>query len=222
MYFDHFHSVLGRIAPNFGLLHLRAQKTDPRAATSIVIACMTLALALVVTLTLTPPVRPAPPKSAGQVAPPPAAGKVTIVAATPRLDVPCADQTWPYIERRCLTESTQKRPLPEGRARDAAATPAPVEPQKAAPPVATVASPPAAETQGVVMPAKPAADQVQHSAIIDTSEEAELAEDGELPHPIPDLSPEEQQRLEQFERRRAAQERRMRQQWHPPFFPRIF
>ena len=222
MYFDHFHSTVGRVLPNFGLLRVRTPKTDPRAATSIVVVCMTLSLALMVTLSLTPPVRPAPPKSAGQVAPPPAADKVTIVSATPRLDVPCAEQTWPYIDRRCLTESTQKRPEPEGR-REAASLSAPVDPSKAAPPVAAVASPPAAETQGVVTPAKPAADQVQHSAIIDTSEEAELAEDGEeLPHPIPDLSPEEQQRLEQFERRRAGQERRMRHQWHPPFFPRIF
>jgi hypothetical protein len=212
MYFDHFHSAVSRVLPNFGLLRVRTPKTDPRAATSIVLACMTLSLALMVTLSLTPPVRPAPPKSAGQVAPPPAADKVTIIAATPRLDVPCAEQTWPYIDRRCLTESTQKRPEPEWR-REAAPLSAPVDPSKAAPPVAAVASPPTTS----------ASDQVQHSAIIDTSEEAELAEDGdELPHPIPDLTPQEQQRLEQFERRRAGQERRMRHQWHPPFFPRIF
>ncbi|HKY87846.1 MAG TPA: hypothetical protein VJL90_13880 [Pseudorhodoplanes sp.] len=207
--------------PDFGLLHVRAHKTDPRAATSIVMACMTLSLALMVTLSLTPPVRPASPKSAGQVAPPPAAGKVTIVAATPRLDVPCAEQTWPYIDQRCLTESTQKRPEPEWR-REAAT--APVDPSKATPPVASAvtASPAPAETQGVA-PAKSAAAEPQHSVIIDTSEEAELAEDEDLPHPIPDLSPQEQRRLERFERSRAAQERRTR---HPhfqlPLFGRIF
>ena len=131
-------------------------RTDPRAATSIVIACMTLALALMVTLTLTPPVRPRRRNRPEQVAPPPAAGKVTIVAATPRLDVPCADQTWPYIERRCLTESTQKRPLPDGRARDAAASTGArssrKRPRRRLP---QSRSPPAAETQGVVTPAKP-------------------------------------------------------------------
>jgi hypothetical protein len=222
LYFDHFHSVIGRVIPNFGLLHVRAPKTDPRAATTTVVACMTLSMALMVTLSLTPPVRPAPPKSAGQVAPPPAADKVTIVAATPRLDVPCAEQTWPYIDRRCLTESTQKRPEPEGR-REAAPLSAPVDPSKAAPPIASaVTSTPApapAQTQGVA----PAAAEPQHSVIIDTSEEAELVEDEDLPHPIPDLSPQEQRRLEQFERSRAAQERRMR---HPhfqlPLFGRIF
>jgi hypothetical protein len=222
MYFDHFHSVIGRVMPNFGLLRVRTPKTDARAATSIVIACMTLSLALMVTLSLTPPVRPAPPKSAGQVAPPPAAGKVTIIAAKPRLDVPCAEQTWPYIDRSCLTESTQKRPEPEWR-REAATASAPVDASKATPPVASAvtASPPA-ETQSVApreAAVRPEAEAPQQPMMNNYSEQAELAEDEEL---YPVLSPREWRRLERMERRRAQYERRMRQQWHPPFFPRIF
>jgi hypothetical protein len=222
MYLDHFHSLIGRVMPDFGLLHLRAHKTDPRAATSTVVACMTLSLALMVTLSLTPPVRPAPPKSAGQVAPPPAADKVTIIAATPRLDVPCAEQTWPYIDRRCLTESTQKRPEPEGR-REAAPLSAPVDPSKAAPPVASAvtSTPSPAQTQGVAPrdAVRPEAEAPQQPMMNNYSEQAELAEDEEL---YPVLSPREWRRLERMERRRAQYERRMRQQWHPPFFPRIF
>ena len=218
-YFDQFHSAISRVMPDFGLLHVRAHKIDPRAATSVVVGCMTLSLALMVTLSLTPPVRPAPPKSAGQVAPPPAADKVTIIAAPPRLDVPCAEQTWPYIDRRCLTESTQKRPEPEGR-REAAAASAPIDASKATPPVAAaVAASPPAEAQGVATretAVRPETEIARQPAI---NEEAELAEDEEL---YPVLSPRELRRLERMERRRAQYERRMRQQWHPPFFPRIF
>ena len=104
MHADHFHSAIVRIVPDLRLLRVRSHKTDPRAATSVVIGCMTLALALMVTLLLTPPVHRAPTKPAEQVAPPPAADQVTIVAAPPRPDVPCAEQTWPYIDRHCLTE----------------------------------------------------------------------------------------------------------------------
>ena len=70
-------------------------KTDPRVATSVVIAGMTLGLFLMLTWSLGEPLRLDASKSPARVAPPPAADKVTIVAATPRLDVPCAEQTWP-------------------------------------------------------------------------------------------------------------------------------
>ena len=80
---------------------------------------------------------------------------MTIVAATPRLDVPCAEQTWPYIDRRCLTETTQKRPQPAG-AQPPAAPAAPIDARDAtAAVVPAPAPPPAAETQ--LPPAPPAA-----------------------------------------------------------------
>jgi len=221
-HFNHWRSALRRIAPDFNLLHVEPHKTDPRAATSIVIACMTLALALMVTVTLTQPLRRAPPKSAEQVAPPPAADKVTIVAATPRLDVPCAEQTWPYIDRRCLTETTQKRPQPEGRAREAATAAAPIDVIKTTPPATPASSPPVAtETQGRATQdagIRPDAGEIpQRPTAYDYRDSAELDEEM-----YPVLSPREWRRLERMERRRAAYERRMRHQWHPPFFPRIF
>lgn len=224
-HFNHWRSAIGRIAPDFNLLHVDRHNTDPRAAASVIIACMTLALALMVTVTLTPPVRRAPPKSTEQVAPPPAADKVTIVAATPRLDVPnldvpCAEQTWPYIDRRCLTETTQKRPPLEGRAREAVATPAPADAPKVAPPVASAVSPPApADTQRVAPREVAVAPETETPppAMNDYGDE-ELVEDADL---YPVMSPREWRRLERMERRRAAQERRMRH-WQPPFFPRIF
>jgi hypothetical protein len=219
-HFNHWRSAIGRIAPDFNLLHVERHTIDPRAATSIIIACMTLALALMVTVTLTQPVRRAPPKSAEQVASPPAAGKVKIVAATPRLDVPCAEQTWPYIDRRCLTETTQKRPMPEGRTREPVATPAPADAQKATPPVASVVSPPApAETQGTATRETAIKPETEAPpAINDDRDDAELADDADF---YPVMSPREWRRLERMERLRAAQERRMRH-WQPPFFPRIF
>ncbi len=224
-HFNHWRSAIGRIAPDFNLLHVERHTIDPRAATSIIIACMTLALALMVTVTLTQLVRRAPPKSAEQVAPPPPADKVTIVAATPgldvpNLDVPCAEQTWPYIDRRCLTETTQKRPPPEGRAREVVVTPAPVDAPKVAPPVASAVSPPApADTQRVA-PRETAIqpETAAPPAMNDDRDDAELADDADL---YPVMSPREWRRLERMERRRAAQERRMRR-WQPPFFPRIF
>ena len=137
---------------------------------------------------------------------------MTIVAAPPRLDVPCAEQTWPYIDRRCLTESTQKRPEPEGR-REAA----PVDTPKA--PVASVASPPAAaETQGVAPQDAVIKPDANQPAMKDFSEEAELAEDAEL---YPVLSPRELRRLERMERGRFVQERRMRQHFTCQLFPRF-
>jgi hypothetical protein len=220
MYFDDLHDFARGAVPDFGLLRVDRHRVDPRAATSVVIACMTLAMAVMVTITLTEPVRRAPAKSAAQVAPPPATDKVTIVAAMPRLDVPCAEQTWPYIDRRCLTETTQKRPQPEGR-RDA--TPVPADASKAVPAAAT---PPAAETQAGALEA-PARVQTEARADepppVDTSEQAELVEDDDIPHPLPVLSERETRHLERMERRRAAQERRMRQpHLQLPIFGRIF
>ena len=62
----------------------RAHKTDPRAATSIVIGGMTLGLALMVTLSLDAPVRPARRRNRpGRSRRRPRPDKVTIVAATP-------------------------------------------------------------------------------------------------------------------------------------------
>jgi hypothetical protein len=223
MYIHDLHDFARGAVPDFGVLRIDRHRVDPRAATSVVIACMTLAMAVMVTFTLGEPVRRAPAKSAEQVAPPPAADKVTIVAATPRLDVPCAEQTWPYIDRRCLTETTQKRPQPEGR-RDA--TPVPADAPKTAPAVAT---PPAAETQAgaLEVPAKAQtevrAEEPPQAAIVDTSEQAELVEDDDIPHPLPVLSERETRHLERMERRRAAQERRMRQpHLQLPIFGRIF
>jgi hypothetical protein len=154
-YFDNFHSVFVRIVPDFSLLKVHRHKTDPRAATSVVIAGMTLGLAVMLAVSIGAPVRlSTPSKSGGVVAPPPAADKVTIVAATPRLDVPnldvpCAEQTWPYIDRRCLTETTQKRPQPEARPADIAAATPPIDARSATAPVIPAvnpASPPASET----------------------------------------------------------------------------
>ncbi len=220
-HFDHWLAAIRRIAPDFRWLHVDHHTIDPRAAASIVIACMALTLALMVSVTLTQPVRRAPPRSAEQVAPPPAAGKVTIVAATPRLDVPCAEQTWPYIDRRCLTETTQKRPPPEGRAREAAATPAPVDAQKkVTAPIASVVPPPApAEPQGAATPEAAIEPQTETPpSLQDDRADAELAEDSDL---VPMMSPREWRRLERMERRRAAQERRFRH-LHLPLFGRIF
>ena len=149
-----------------------------------------------------------------------------IVPATPRMDVPnlnvpCAEQTWPYIDRRCLTETTQKRPEPEGR-REAALGPA--EPKAA--PAPAVTAPSASETQAAAsrdLPAGAQTDQPQQQALVDTSEEAELAEDDDIAHPLPALSERELRQLERMERRRAAQERRMRHpHLHLPLFGRIF
>jgi hypothetical protein len=148
-YFDRFQADFARVMPDFNLLKVGKHKADPRAATSIVIAAMAIALSVMLSLALREPARySAPVKTGEQVAPPPAAGKVTIVAATPRmdvpnLDVPCAEQTWPYIDRRCLTESTQKRPQPEGRPAEPAVAP-PIDARSVAtPPVAPAVNPPA-------------------------------------------------------------------------------
>src|SRR5436190_19254193 len=105
-YFDNLQPVLARLMPDFRLLKVGRHHTDRRAAASIVIAAMTIGLLLM--LTLSEPVRRAAPmKSGGLVAPPPAAEKVTIVAAPALPEVPCAEPTWPYTDRRCLTETTQ-------------------------------------------------------------------------------------------------------------------
>ena len=148
-YFDEFHSGLARAMPDFSLLKVGTHKTDPRAATSIVIAGMAVGLCVMLSLMFAEPVRQSNRiKTGEQIAPPPAADKVTIVAATPRLDVPCAEQTWPYIDRRCLTESTQKRPQPETRPADVAAAPQVDARSVAAAPVAPAVNPPAPnETQ---------------------------------------------------------------------------
>lgn len=234
MRIDQVRAAAWRILPDFERLHVGRHPIDPRAAASIVIACMTLSLVLMVTLTLTPPVRRAPAKSAEQVAPPPAAGKVTIIAASPRLDLPCAEQTWPYFDRRCLTETTQKRPQPQKAGGRTVTASTPVDAQKtsaetAKPAAATaVTSPPAGDTQQAAAPrdvqARAEAPAPQQPLSFDTSEDAELAEDDEIPHPLPVLSERELRQLERMERRRAAQERRMRSYPLPhfPIFGRIF
>jgi len=130
-YFEQFQSGFGRALPDFNLLKVGKHTTDPRAATSIVIVGMAISLCVMLSLALGEPARQFNRIKTGErVAPPPAADKVTIVATprmdVPNLEVPCAEQTWPYIDRRCLTESTQKRPQPESR---------PAEPAVAAPPV---------------------------------------------------------------------------------------
>jgi hypothetical protein len=146
-YFDEFHSGLARAMPDFSLLKAGKHKTDPRAAASIVIAGMAVSLCVTLSLVLGEPARQSNRIKAGeQVAPPPAVDKVTIVAATPRLDVPCAEQTWPYIDRRCLTESTQKRPQPETRPADVAAAP-PIDARSVATAPVVPLSPAPAEPQ---------------------------------------------------------------------------
>lgn len=229
-YFDRFHWAIGRIVPDFALLKVRPRKTDPRAAASIVIAGMTLGLSLVVASSLAAPVRPAAsPKSAGQVAPPPAAEKVTIVAATPRLDVPCAEQTWPYIDRRCLTESTQKRSEPEARTREAAPAAPPIDVRNVAAPVipaAAPAAPVASETQGTApreMAIMPDAAHLPQRRAANADIEATQDELDEADS-LPVMSPRELRRLERrLERRRLAdQGRRHMRQWRVTIFPRIF
>lgn len=123
-YFDQFQSGFARAMPDFNLLKVAPHKADPRAATTIVIAGMAAGLSVMLSLMFTEPPRLTNRLKTGeQVAPPPAADKVTIVAAPPRRDVACEEQTWPYIDRRCLTESTQKRPQPESRPAEAAVAP---------------------------------------------------------------------------------------------------
>jgi hypothetical protein len=156
-YFDEFQSGFARAIPDFNLLKVGPHQTDPRAATSVVIAGMAAGLSVMLSLMVTEPARLPNRINTGEtVAPPPAADKVTIVAASPRLDVPnldvpCAEQTWPYIDRRCLTESTQKRPQPENRPAEAAAAP-PIDARNVAtapvvPPAPAPAEPQASITQ---------------------------------------------------------------------------
>lgn len=40
-------------------------------------------------------------------------GSVKIVGAAPRRETPCAEQTWPYIDRRCLTVAEPKPAKPQ-------------------------------------------------------------------------------------------------------------
>jgi len=223
-HFHDFHSLSPRLVPDFSLLKVGGHKTDPRAATSVVIGGMTLGLLLMLTWTLGEPMRlAAASKSPAQVAPPPAADKVTIVAATPRLDVPCGEQTWPYIDRRCLTETTQKRPQPAAQPR---ASPAAARDATAAV-VPAPALRPAAETQ----PAPPATREplprpdiaMQEREPAGTDAMAVPGEWDDDVEGLPVMSPREMRRMERAERReRRRAERRKMRHWQVTIFPRIF
>ena len=91
---------------------------DVRLGTTLVLFGVTLGIGVM--LALTPP--SAPHKTAVE----PAAadrwvgrqtekpvGSVKIVDATARRETPCAEQTWPYIDRRCLTIAEPKSPKPQ-------------------------------------------------------------------------------------------------------------
>jgi hypothetical protein len=76
-------------------------------------------LGMGVMLALTPPsaphqtaVEPAADRWVGRQTEKPV-GSVKIVDAGPRREIPCAEQTWPYIDRRCLTIAEPKSPKPQ-------------------------------------------------------------------------------------------------------------
>jgi hypothetical protein len=231
-HFHDFHSVLPRLVPDFSLLKVPAHKADPRAAACVVIAGMTLGLLLMLTWSLGEPVRwAAASKSPARVAPPPAADKVTIVAATPRLDVPCAEQTWPYIDRRCLSETTQKRPLPAGALPPEA--PAALDARNATAavvPAPAPAPPPAAQTQPAPSVAPTAREPLPQPDIAMREREPAatnaMAVPGEWDDDVeglPVISPRELRRMERAERReRRRAERRKMRHWQVTIFPRIF
>jgi hypothetical protein len=180
-HFDRFQSAIVRIVPDFGLLKVGPHRTDPRASASVVIAGMVLGLSLVIALAIAPPGQPLAPRASGEkVAPPPAADKVTVISGTPQSDLPCTEQTWPYIDRRCLTESTEKRPGPNPRTQETASAPPPLDARSATAPVIPATAPPAAssETDGVA--ARDTANVAQPRAANDFSEAAELEEDAQM------------------------------------------
>lgn len=189
--------------PDFRRLRVGAHRPDPRATSSIVVACMALGLATMLAASLTLPTRRDPPKSTGEVAPPPAADKVTIVSAAPKLDVPCAEQTWPYIDRRCLKETTQKRPQTDPPAREAFAPAAPIDARNATPPVIPAPTPQAAQenepARDMIATAPPQETTSHHTGEAD--EEIANLDEPDEDVALPPVPPREVRR---GERRRAA------------------
>jgi hypothetical protein len=133
------------------------------------------------------------------VAPPPKANDVKIVSAKPKLDVPCEQQTWPYIDRRCLTESTRApartasgvddRSPWRGEGKRQRTNTGPFDPRTAA--AAAAASPPrqaAATTDGVASPDRKAVQSQATEARQATSAAASMASAGEAQHSSPGLT----------------------------------
>jgi hypothetical protein len=82
---------------------------DSRIGASIMLVAMSVVLASSLSLPLAaPPIKqdigtrasnPAPGRSVAEVK-----ENVKIVAASPALEAPCEEQTWPYLDRRCLKD----------------------------------------------------------------------------------------------------------------------
>jgi hypothetical protein len=90
---------------------------DLRLGGTLVLFGVTLGMGVM--LALTPPsaplqtaVEPAADRWVGRQTEKPV-GSVKIVDAGPRRETPCAEQTWPYIERRCLTIAEPKPAKPQ-------------------------------------------------------------------------------------------------------------
>ena len=91
---------------------------DARIITTLVLFGITLGIGLL--LALKPPSAPSQIAAIEPMADREAAsrtdsplGSIKIVDAGPRREIPCAEQTWPYIDRRCLTIAEPKSPKPQ-------------------------------------------------------------------------------------------------------------
>lgn len=126
---------------------------DSRLTTSTMLVAMTAVLAMSLTLPFaTPPIKkdvrtPSGQRSADNAPVAQDAQDVKIVAASPSLEVPCEEQTWPYLDRRCLKDGP---PAPASSARATAAAQQksaaePLDPRNAVP--VMVRSPSASDTQ---------------------------------------------------------------------------
>jgi hypothetical protein len=89
---------------------------DMRVGATLVLFGVTLGIGVMLALTpASTPQRSGDPAAAdrwvGRQAESAPVSSVKIVDAGPRREIPCAEQTWPYIDRRCLTIAEPKPPI---------------------------------------------------------------------------------------------------------------
>lgn len=118
-----------------------------------------IGLAAIAIVMLTHVLMPASPQaawSAWYAGPAAAPQEVRIVDTAPRLDVPCENQTWPYIHARCLTGAGAAATAPRIVSKSSSASD--LDPRQATPPV--VVLPPVRERGDADASARPPADFV--------------------------------------------------------------
>jgi hypothetical protein len=126
--------------------------SNPRVATSATLAAIVVALGTGALFALSSPLTPYSqrPQTAagGSMAELPPPGSIRVVGITQRPQMPCEQQTWPYIDQHCLVRANANLRID--------ATPSPAQDRtKLSPLTATSAVPPLPPEQGITIVSTP-------------------------------------------------------------------